>query len=464
MDRPFSIVVAATAKKGAIGMNKGLPWQDLKGDMEFFRALTSDTTSMEKRNAVIMGRTTFENIPAKFRPLPGRLNIVLSSRDDTKAEIEAEHHGVRVASSLAEALAYVSAPETQSAIESVFVVGGAEVYREARKLANLETIYLTRIFREFEGADAFFDPISTEDFQEESASELREDSDIWYQFVKYRRNSLAADAEEKIDDQKRNDEELQYLNLIREIMRTGSVRTDRTQVGTLSQFGASMRFNLQNNRFPLLTTKKVYWKGVAEELLWLVAGCTNTKMLSDKGVHIWDANGSRSFLDGIGLQERAVGDLGPVYGFQWRHFGAEYKDMHTDYSGQGFDQLADVIKRIKTCPDSRRIIMSAWNPADNAKMALPPCHVMSQFYVQDGKLSCLMYQRSGDMGLGVPFNIASYSLLTVMIAHVCNLEPCTYFPLSISCRVVLCCVDTVVIDVRRVCACAGRCPCVLQSH
>ncbi|VDL66285.1 unnamed protein product [Nippostrongylus brasiliensis] len=141
--------------------------------------------------------------------------------------------------------------------------------------------------------------------------------------------------------------------------------------------------------------------------------------------HIWDANGSREFLDNLGFTDRAQGDLGPVYGFQWRHFGAKYEGPKTsadDYKGQGVDQLAEVIHQIRHDPNSRRIIMSAWNPSDLKLMALPPCHTLCQFFVQDGELSCQLYQRSGDMGLGVPFNIASYGLLTHMIAHVCGLK------------------------------------------
>lgn len=218
-------------------------------------------------------------------------------------------------------------------------------------------------------------------------------------------------------------DEMQYLELIQHIIDHGSKKEDRTGTGTLSIFGAQMRFSLRNNVFPLLTTKRVFWRGVAEELLWFVSGCTNANKLSEKGIHIWDANGSREFLDKQGLQHREVGDLGPVYGFQWRHFGATYDNMHTNYDGQGVDQLADVIHKIKNNPDNRRIIMSAWNPVDLPNMALPPCHSFVQFYVCNGELSCQLYQRSGDMGLGVPFNIASYSLLTYMIAHVCGLKP-----------------------------------------
>nr|KAF6424169.1 thymidylate synthetase [Rousettus aegyptiacus] len=178
-----------------------------------------------------------------------------------------------------------------------------------------------------------------------------------------------------------------------------------------------------SDEFPLLTTKRVFWKGVLEELLWFIKGCTNAKELSSKGVRIWDANGSRDFLNGLGFTCRKEGDLGPVYGFQWRHFGAEYQDMDSDYSGQGVDQLQKVIDMIKTNPDDRRIILCSWNPKDLPLMALPPCHALCQFYVVNGELSCQLYQRSADMGLGVPFNIASYALLTYMIAHITDLKP-----------------------------------------
>ncbi|XP_078691097.1 thymidylate synthase-like isoform X1 [Branchiostoma floridae x Branchiostoma belcheri] len=217
-------------------------------------------------------------------------------------------------------------------------------------------------------------------------------------------------------------DEYQYLDLVRHILDCGQRKDDRTGTGTLSVFGAQCRYSLRG-QFPLLTTKRVFWRGVAEELLWFVRGSTNGTELSDKNVHIWDANGSRDFLDKRGLSHYEEGDLGPVYGFQWRHFGAEYKDRHTDYTGQGVDQLAQVIHTIKTDPDNRRIIMSAWNPPDLPKMALPPCHAFVQFYVCNGELSCQLYQRSGDTGLGVPFNIASYSLLTYMIAHITGLKP-----------------------------------------
>jgi len=220
-------------------------------------------------------------------------------------------------------------------------------------------------------------------------------------------------------------EEYQYLELVRKIIETGVDKKDRTGTGTRSIFGCQSRYSLSEWNLPLLTTKRVFWKGVVEELLWFIHGSTNAKELSAKGVSIWDPNGSRQFLDSLGFTEREEGDLGPVYGFQWRHFGATYVDHHTDYTGQGVDQLADVIRTLKSDlkgEDNRRIVMCAWNPKDLPLMALPPCHCFVQFYSAGGKLSCQLYQRSADMGLGVPFNIASYSLLTHLIALVTGLE------------------------------------------
>jgi thymidylate synthase len=225
-------------------------------------------------------------------------------------------------------------------------------------------------------------------------------------------------------------DEHQYLSLVSRVIRLGNCKGDRTGTGVRSLFGAQMRFSLRDGTFPLLTTKKVFYRGIAEELLWFIRGSTNAKELQAKNVRIWDGNSSREFLDSLGFTNREEGDLGPVYGFQWRHFGAEYKDMHADYTGQGVDQLRDVIETLRKNPSDRRIIMCAWNPKDLSQMALPPCHCLVQFYVAPsddadgrGELSCQLYQRSADLGLGVPFNIASYALLTHMIAHVTGLKP-----------------------------------------
>lgn len=238
-------------------------------------------------------------------------------------------------------------------------------------------------------------------------------------------------------------EEYQYLHLIRDILSNGEHRPDRTGTGTLSiPFPPQHKYSLSKPDgtliLPLLTTKRVFFRAVLAELLWFVAGDTNAKTLQDQNVKIWDGNASRQYLDSVGLGHREEGDLGPVYGFQWRHFGAEYQDCHADYSGKGVDQLAEVVHKLKNNPYDRRIILSAWNPADLKKMALPPCHMFAQFYVsfpassptrtdgsKKGTIHSLLYQRSCDMGLGVPFNIASYALLTHTLARVCDLVPGT---------------------------------------
>ena len=194
----------------------------------------------------------------------------------------------------------------------------------------------------------------------------------------------------------------QYLDLLRHIRENGVMKEDRTGTGTQSVFGYQMRFNLADG-FPLLTTKKVHLKSIIHELLWFISGDTNIKYLKDNGVTIWDEWADPS------------GDLGPVYGHQWRSWPAP--------DGRSIDQLSQVIETIKRNPDSRRLLVTAWNPGEVDKMALPPCHCLFQFYVAHGKLSCQLYQRSADVFLGVPFNIASYALLTMMIAQVCGLEP-----------------------------------------
>lgn len=216
-----------------------------------------------------------------------------------------------------------------------------------------------------------------------------------------------------------NSNEQAYLDLLKKIIEQSKFRMDRTKVGTFALFGESLEFDLSNGTLPLLTTKRVFIKAVIEELLWMLRGSTDAKELSNKGVKIWDANGSRDFLDKQGLLDNREGDLGPVYGFQWRHWGAEYQGADHDYIGKGCDQIAEIIRKIQMDPTDRRMILSAWNVGDLKKMALPPCHMMCQFFVEPDtkELSCQMYQRSCDMGLGVPFNIASYSLLTHIIAH-----------------------------------------------
>jgi thymidylate synthase len=221
-----------------------------------------------------------------------------------------------------------------------------------------------------------------------------------------------------------NPEEHEYLKLLQSILDKGVKRDDRTGTGVISSFGERLKFSLRDGQIPILTTKRVYWKGVVEELLFFVKGLTNNKYLQERNVHIWDGNTSQEYLDNNKMSHLEEGTLGPMYGYNWRHFGAKYVDCHTDYTGQGVDQLANAIELIKTNPTSRRIVVSAWDPTVLDEACLYPCHILFQFYVdvERGELSCQMYQRSVDCFLGLPFNITSYALLTHMMADICGLK------------------------------------------
>ena len=310
---------------------------------------------------------------------------------------------VHVATSLDGALGLVrTLPGLKKSIETMFVMGGAQVYAEALEHPETASLHLTRVDTEVD-CDTFIpDMTAHSNFKLASSSAVQEENGIKYRFQKFdavseqpavstpKKAAKSAASESPPDcvvsspakeaaaagpvapaasPVQPPHEELQYLDLVREIIENGVVREDRTGVGTKALFGKQMRYNLRET-FPLLTTKRVFWRGVAEELLWFIKGCTDGRELSEKGIKIWDGNGSREYLDKIGLTERAEGDLGPVYGFQWRHFGAKYIDRDADYTGQGFDQLADVVDKIKNKPNDRRIIMSAWNPAALSEMAL----------------------------------------------------------------------------------------------
>ena len=224
---------------------------------------------------------------------------------------------------------------------------------------------------------------------------------------------------------KEKHEENQYLKLIKDIDTFGTMENGRNG-NAKTIFGSGMHFSLQDGTIPILTTKKVAWKTCLKELLWFIKGSTDNKELQEQNVKIWNDNASRDFLDSRGLNYEE-NDLGPIYGHQWRHFNAKYKDegCKASYEGEGIDQLQNIINALNDPEQrySRRLVMSAWNPQQIDDMALPPCHILCQFCVTDGnKLSCSLYQRSGDVGLGVPFNIASYAFLTHILANHCGLE------------------------------------------
>ncbi|KAI8533016.1 hypothetical protein RHMOL_Rhmol11G0263500 [Rhododendron molle] len=409
--RTYQVVVAATRNMG-IGKDGKLPWK-MPSDMKFFKEVTLTTSDPAKKNAVIMGRKTWESIPLEYRPLPGRLNVVLTrsgSFDIATAE------NVVICGSITSSLELLAASPYCLSIEKVFVIGGGQILREALNAPGCDAIHMTEIESSIE-CDTFIPAVDTSVFFPWYSSFPSVENNIRYSFTTYVRvkNSTAeplGQTNGKISDNCSDSakfdvkkfsflpkmifekhEEYLYLRLVEDIISNGISKDDRTGTGTLSKFGC----------------QKVFWRGVVEELLWFISGSTNAKVLQEKGIHIWDGNASRDYLD------RQVQ--------RYCCYCLMYTNMHADYTGLGFDQLLDAIDKIKNKPDDRRIILSAWNPSDLKLMALPPCHMFAQFYVANGELSCQMYQRSADMGLGVPFNIASYALLTCMIAHVCDLVP-----------------------------------------
>lgn len=227
------------------------------------------------------------------------------------------------------------------------------------------------------------------------------------------------------DTAKPKHDEYQYLNLVQDLLNEGTMesgRNGRVQSG----YGAAMHFSLENGQIPILTTKKTAWKTCLKELIWFIRGETDNKLLTDQKVHIWDGNTTPEFMKSRGLEHYEPGFLGPIYGYQWRNFNAPYQGGHADYEGKGVDQLQNVIDCLKNpeTRNSRRLIVTALNPCQVDEAVLPPCHVLFQFSVRDGnKLVCSLYQRSADVALGVPFNIASYSMLTHLIAKHCDLVP-----------------------------------------
>jgi dihydrofolate reductase/thymidylate synthase len=415
--KPFSLVVAIDTNNG-IAKNGAISWNIVQ-DRKFFSRLTSNVKDNTKRNAVIMGRVTWDSLPMK--PLPRRLNVIISKTmtSDLNAKIYSDFKEALITTS------------NDSKIENIFVIGGQQIYDMAIRMNECRHLYVTLVHKNYD-CDQFFPKINEEIWRlgnTTSFKHMKEDTYVswrlYFRNIDEPSHILSNNLIETIKDLRCvNPDEQQYLDLVKEIIETGKKRGDRTGTGTLSLFGRMMRFNLRDDIFPLLTTKEVHIKSVVEELLWFIKGDTNSKHLEEKKVNIWKGNSSRAYLDSIGLKDNKEGDCGEIYGFQWRHFGANYRGCDVDYKGEGFDQLQDCINQIKNNPTSRRIFMSGWNPTKLKNMCLPPCHVSYQFYVDMDKreLSCFLYIRSNDMALGAPFNIASSSLLTYMIAHICGLK------------------------------------------
>ena len=378
-------IIACVDQNNLIGQDNDIPWRS-SIDQQFFKKITTQPDTPGLKNVVIMGRKTNESIG---RDLPNRINYIIKRTEKFDKVIEY----------------FINRQD----ISKIFVIGGAQIYKLGLNSKYLRYLYITELTSKINlsnpGNYIFFPCNLKNKFKIVSKNKI----DKYITFTKY------------INEKKINNDEYQYIDLLNKILTKGHVRQTRNAL-TYSIFGEFLKFNL-NGQFPILTTKRIYWRGVVEELLFFIRGQTNTNILTNKKVHIWTDNTRQSFLKKRKL-DYETGDMGPMYGFQWSHFGAEYKGMNHDYTGQGYNQLENVIHLLKTDPYNRRILMTTYNPLDINKSVLAPCHgLVVQFYVSQNKLSCHMYQRSSDSFLGLPFNISSYSLLTYIIAREVELEP-----------------------------------------
>ena len=383
------LILASTANYG-IGFNNQIPWKN-KTDLKYFSKLTRTGN-----NAIIFGKNTYLNV----NNLKDR-DIYVLSKDKT---IPNSFDNLK------------DILDRCSNYDNVWIAGGAQLYDHVLKNHShlLDGIFHNIILENVE-CDVFVN--EKINILTPYISNLKNENIIFNIYLKKPLSNDLLNVIREFIPIPKNQLDIDYLNLIKTILEEGETRTSRN-AKTISKFSHKLDIDLSQG-FPLLTTKKVFFKGVIEELLWFIKGNTNSLDLEDKGVNIWKLNTTREFLDSLNLNY-PIGMGGPIYGWQWRKFGQKYLDK--DGVNQGFDQLEFIINEIKTNPSSRRLFMSAWNPNQLKDMCLPPCHVSYQFYVNNNKLSCQMYQRSADIFLGLPFNIASTALLTHMIAHITNLE------------------------------------------
>jgi len=375
----FSLIVAFDRDYG-IAKNGTIPWR-ASADLRHFKSLT-------ETHVVVMGRKTYESIG---HPLHNRVNVVISSTLIDNPDV------IRVASCY-DAVRHCI---THCRDKKWFVIGGGMIYKWFMAQGLIGFYHITRIQGNYDCDTTFDWSMKGVVFVERRL--LGDDVYTSYRSI--------------------NVEETGFLNTIREIVDNGDQSTDRTGVGTLSVFGRQLKFNLRNNSFPLLTTRRMFLRGIFEELMLYIRGQTDNQILEEKKISVWRGNTTREFLDSRGLQRLPVGDMGASYGFLFRHFGATYKTCRDDYKGQGIDQLKNVIDTIKTNPGDRRMIISLWNPVQLDQCPLPPCLYNYQFYVSNGELSCMMTQRSSDIVVAGGWNIATGSLLTCMIASVTGLSP-----------------------------------------
>lgn len=433
-DNVFDIIVAHSWPEMGIGAGGQLPWS-IKADLLHFRRITSNAPA-NKINAVIMGRRTFESIPSTYRPLAGRLNIVITSNPH-----KSEHE-------LTEFILLEDLQQTLSKyqIHRKFIIGGGQLYDWAFQNAQLGYVYATEVYqndkRDPSKYDTFFPdylagtisaawmhnkrdlmaPVEVSPIKiSNSGSSVGDDTyGIAYRFVTYFNSNLAPQLHPEPPKKNWQSPETQYLQLMNQILTDGIDRPDRTGTGTIALFGTRQVYNL-HEAFPLCTTKRMFFRAIFEELALYLSGRTDNGILQAKDIHIWDGNTSREFLDKRGLHEYPAGDMGETYGFNFRHYGAGYAGCDKDYTGLGYDQIANLVHLLRTDPTSRRMIINLWNPATQHRAALPACLMMYQFFVDTiaKTLSVQIYLRSSDYFLANNWNACTGALLVHLL---CRLE------------------------------------------
>ncbi len=406
--KKFNVIIA-TDQTGGFGLDGELPW-DLEKDYGFFKSVTRTHSILPginlSDNILIAGRKTWESMERK--PLPGRITWVVTSQWEELAKTYASDKIKFFPTFFS---AYQSA-QTQTCSD-IWVIGGKSIYDAALRHWACGQVYWTKVCGTFK-TDVSIDmtSYSIEWTNKITSNDIDLNTGILY-LLEFNQGYVKTNIES------------QYLETMYDVITTGESRQTRNAV-TFSKFNKTLSCDLSRG-FPLLTTKKMFWKGIVEELLFFIRGETDTTKLSAQGVKIWELNTSQEFLNSVGLPYKP-GCMGPMYGYQWRHWGKPFvsadKTDEVNTLPNGIDQLTGVIEEIKSNPHSRRILMTDFNPSQASQGVLYPCHsIVMQFYVDNDKLSCMMYQRSGDVFLGIPFNIASTSLLTHIIAKLTGLKP-----------------------------------------
>jgi dihydrofolate reductase / thymidylate synthase len=422
------LIVAFQKKDRGIGdSNNSIPWK-ISEDLKYFKEQTSKKKNENEQNVLIMGRKTWESIPENYRELKNRTCYVVSRNESLEFKNQVESYkDTYLVSKLDQTSTFMSNTENVN----VWIIGGASIYNEMITNYGVSEIYATEIYTnkgEEYDCSSYFPNIDENRFKLRSVSPINTSTCKNTEKTVYFRYLIYAD-KDTIDPSEEiwQSSEVQYLDALREIKETGIENIDRTGVGTLSKFGMRFEYNLKDG-FPALTTKRIFLRGVFEELMMYLRGHTDNKVLQDKSIHIWDGNTTREFLDARGLTHYPEGDMGETYGFNFRHFGGEYKTCKETYNeNNGFDQLNYVINLIKNDPSSRRIIINLWNSNTLHKAALPSCLCQYQFYVNTEKeeLDLQIYIRSSDFFLANNWNTCTGAFFVHML---CRLEGISLSP------------------------------------